>query len=80
MKQPVTITLNPLDRKTADDIILNYADKKGYKISYKVYPIQDNEIYVKYFSFAFRLLTIYLVYFFFFYKNKFFLFFLFLNL
>jgi hypothetical protein len=34
--QPTKITLNPLDRATADEIIMNYADKKDYKINFKV--------------------------------------------
>lgn len=47
----VTIKLNPLDRNSADEIILAYADKKGYKISYKVYQnqFQDVRSKVKYF-------------------------------
>ena len=50
-KKAVTITLNPLDRATADEIILNYADKKGYKINFKVYQTQfkDTNSKVKYF-------------------------------
>ena len=55
MKQPVTITLNPLDRHTADSIILNYADDKDYKISYKYikspasYNKPSTSQYVEYF-------------------------------
>ena len=47
----VTITLSPLDRASADSIILNYADKKGYKISYKVIdlPTFNNSKKVRYF-------------------------------
>ena len=47
----VTITLSPLDRNSADSIILNYADKKGYKISYKVIdlPTFNNSKKVRYF-------------------------------
>tara|TARA_Y100001973_G_C5166792_1_gene316642 strand:+ start:109 stop:351 length:243 start_codon:yes stop_codon:yes gene_type:complete len=32
--EPVKIKLNPLDKFTADEIMLNYADNKGYKINY----------------------------------------------
>ena len=47
----VTIKLDPLDRATADSIILGYADKKGYKISYKVIdlPTFNNSKKVRYF-------------------------------